>query len=47
MNFLTNEEINTLVIKRMIFHIVGGKLEIPVLLSEISPPDTSIFSGTD
>lgn len=39
MSFLTDEEINALAIKRMIFHIVGGELEIPVLLSEISPPE--------
>lgn len=39
MSFLTDEEINALTIKRMIFHVVGGELEIPVLLSEISPPE--------
>ncbi|ENU4534198.1 nucleoid-associated protein [Escherichia coli] len=39
MSFLTDEEINALSIKRMIFHVVGGELEVPVLLSEISPPE--------
>ncbi len=33
MNLLTDEEINALIIKRIIFHVVGGDLEIPVLLS--------------
>jgi hypothetical protein len=44
MSFLTDEEINALIIKRMIFHVVGGELEIPVLLSEISPPEHVDFS---
>lgn len=39
MSFLTDEEINALTIKRMIFHVVGGELGLPVLLSEISPPE--------
>nr|WP_294351557.1 nucleoid-associated protein [Providencia sp.] len=39
MSFLTEEEISSLSIKRMIFHVVGKKhTEIPTLLSEISPP---------
>ncbi len=44
MSFLTDEEINALIIKRMIFHVVGGELEIPVLFSEISPPEHVDFS---
>ncbi|MCC4570346.1 hypothetical protein GT614_03285 [Enterobacter hormaechei] len=36
MRFLTDEESNALTIKRMIFNVVGGELEIPVLVSEIS-----------
>ncbi|MHA1057139.1 nucleoid-associated protein [Enterobacter mori] len=39
MSFLNDHEIDALSIKRMIFHIVGGELEVPVLLSEITPPE--------
>ncbi|MGY2800349.1 hypothetical protein ACVWV0_004625 [Ewingella americana] len=39
MSFLTEEEIKSLSIKRMIFHVVGKKSsDVPTLLSEISPP---------
>lgn len=38
MSFLTEEEVETLTIERMIFHVVGKNLTVPVLLSEISPP---------
>lgn len=39
MSFLTDQEIDSLSIKRMIFHVVGKKsTDVPTLLSEISPP---------
>lgn len=43
MSFLTEDEINSLSIQRMIFHVVGKNLEVPVLLNEISPPLHSDF----
>lgn len=39
MSFLTDLEIESLSIKRMIFHVVGKNLEVPILLNEISPPE--------
>ncbi|HDL6674287.1 TPA: nucleoid-associated protein [Yersinia enterocolitica] len=38
MSFLTDEEIKSLSIKRMIFHVVGKSSEAATLLNEISPP---------
>ncbi|MGC0867804.1 nucleoid-associated protein [Pantoea agglomerans] len=37
MSFLTDEEALDLRINRMIFHVVGKNLDVPILLSEISP----------
>lgn len=46
MSFLTEEEVDLLTINRMIFHVVGKNLEIPVLLNEITPPQhTDFFLG--
>ncbi|WP_413731473.1 nucleoid-associated protein [Sodalis sp. RH20] len=38
MAFLSEDEVAALTINRMIFHVVGKGLEVPVLLNEISPP---------
>lgn len=38
MSFLTDEEIDSLAINRMIFHVVGKGLQTPIYLKEISPP---------
>ncbi|MDT3251692.1 nucleoid-associated protein [Serratia sp. root2] len=38
MSFLTDAEIDSLAINKMIFHVVGKNLEVPILLSEIAPP---------
>lgn len=37
MSFLSDQEVQNLRINRMIFHVVGKSLEVPILLSEISP----------
>ena len=37
MSFLSDQETQTLRINRMIFHVVGKNLEVPILLREISP----------
>ena len=37
MSFLSDEEVASLRINRMIFHVVGKNLDIPVLLREITP----------
>ncbi|MFS7161141.1 nucleoid-associated protein [Serratia proteamaculans] len=38
MSFFLNDDVSTLTINKMIFHIVGKGLTVPVLLNEISPP---------
>ena len=43
MSFLNEDDIGTLTIKRMIFHVVGKNLPGPILLSEISPPAFTDF----
>ncbi|KAB2912040.1 MAG: nucleoid-associated protein [Dechloromonas sp.] len=43
MSFLSEEEKGFLSINRMIFHVVGNKLEEPILLEEISPPQHADF----
>lgn len=43
MSFLTDEEKNSLSIRRMIFHVVGKTLDDPILLEEITPPQHSDF----
>jgi 37-kD nucleoid-associated bacterial protein len=46
MSFFNDGEIESLKIKRMIFHVVGKTLPGPILLSEISPPlHTDFFLG--
>lgn len=37
MSFLSDEEVASLRINRMIFHVVGKNLDVPVLLREITP----------
>ncbi len=43
MSFLTEEQINSLRINRMIFHIVGKSLPKPKMLNEIVPPAHTDF----
>lgn len=43
MSFLTDQEVEELSIKRMIFHVVGKSLEEPILLQEITPPEHADF----
>jgi len=43
MNLLTDEEKESLSIRRMIFHVVGKSLEEPILLEEINPPEHTDF----
>lgn len=43
MSFLSDEEKDALTIKRMIFHVVGKKLDEPILLNEINPPQHQDF----
>ena len=43
MSLLTDEEKESLSIRRMIFHVVGKTLEEPILLQEISPPEHADF----
>lgn len=38
MSFLTDEEIDSLAINKMIFHVVGKGLVTPIYLKEITPP---------
>lgn len=43
MSLLTEDEKNTISIKRMIFHVVGKSLDEPILLQEIDPPEHTDF----
>lgn len=43
MSFLTEDEVANLTINRMIFHVVGKELQVPILLNEIRPIEHSDF----
>lgn len=43
MSIFDEGEANTLMIERMIFHVVGKELNDPILLEEISPPEHTDF----